>query len=216
MEKPIALLAIDIETSGGSILKNYILSIGWCLGDLNGKVIDCRRIDFQPIEGRIFDTFVYDSFWKGHSNILNEILKNPKPPLQAITEFAAVLDGFESLYDLRIITDNPAFDLYFISYYFEFFLSRLPITRKFGRNELYRPVFDTDSFHRGFIHQDYQIPFTSDGNVVQLLASLKTIISPESSSSYGNHLPENDARHIYALHTDVLRAISVNQWFLKN
>lgn len=215
MSKQVALFVIDIETSGKSILRDYILSIGWCLGDLEGNVIDCRRIDFQPIEGRVFNTYTYETFWKGHSDILSEILKNPKPPLEAITEFASILDIYEHLYDLRIISDNPAFDFYFISYYFDFFLSRLPITTKFGREDSYRPVYDTDSWHRGFIHQNYNTPWTSDDNIIKVLLSINGSISPQSSSTFGNHLPENDARHIYTLHADVLKTIAVNQWFFK-
>lgn len=51
-KKQIALFALDIETDGPSAEENNILSIGTCLGDLDGNVIMCRRFDMKPVSGR--------------------------------------------------------------------------------------------------------------------------------------------------------------------
>lgn len=47
MSKQIVLLAIDIETNGPDVLRHEIISIGYCIGDTDGKIFTKGRINFR-------------------------------------------------------------------------------------------------------------------------------------------------------------------------
>lgn len=194
--KPVAILAIDIETSGPRPSKDFILSIGWCLGTTDGRIIDNSRIDFKPPLDATFDQFTFDNFWKNHRTKLSTFTTTGRNHVTAISDFATVIDTFDGEYDLRIITDNPAFDMGFINYAFDIHLNRLPITYLLNDQRYYRPIFDTDSFNRAFLGQQHDQMWTSDSDVIAKLGS-------EIDVADHDHWPENDARHIYKLHVAV-------------
>ena len=63
-----------------------------------------------------FDKTCLVHFWNkpGPTAVLTDITANPLPPKQAIAKFAKMVDAYDTLFTLTIISDNPTFDLYFI------------------------------------------------------------------------------------------------------
>lgn len=201
-KKPIALFAIDIETDGPRADENNMLSIGVCLGDLDGNVITCRRFDMKPVSGRYAEKETMNTFWVHHKDVLEAIRKDASEVKHGLAAFEYTLDKADNDYDLRILTDNPSFDIAFINAYFEQYFTRLPLNYRHGKRDDYRPVFDTDSFNRAAIAQPHDSAWTSDANVMERLG-----IDPASICA-ADHLPENDAKRIYQLHVAVLKALA--------
>src|ERR1700744_5540510 len=150
----IGILAVDIETSGSSILKHGIIAIGYCLGDNKGNVIIKKRIHVKLDTGKIFEKRCMETFWNKNLDKLEILKQNAKEPKNAITEFINDIDSFEDEYDLRIITDNASFDIGFLNYYLELYLDRLPLSYKKDQ-KTYRPIYDTDSYARGVLLLKY-------------------------------------------------------------
>lgn len=174
--KKTRICAIDIETSGPSVLKNGILAIGICVGDLQGNVIKKIRINFELDEKKEFDNICYDNFWsKPHKQkVLTVLKKNCLKEDIAIAKFVSIIDDLDSKYSMVMISDNPAFDFYFINYYLELYLSRKPIHYALGRH--YRNLIDTKSTLKalGKKYQDF------------VFLGVKH-----------DHFPENDAEYIF-------------------
>ena len=194
----IAFLALDIETSGPSPVHHSILSIGWCLGDQDGNVLDNKRIDIKMLKIKGMHPYTLNTFWSEHSKTLDVITKNARHPSDAIYEFLQVLDAFDHVYDLRILTDNPSFDISFINAYVATYAQRIPINYRFGRDNEYRVIIDTDSFNRVFMTQPPSEMWTSDVDVGKCVG---VEVSPS------DHLPEHDAKRIYELHCGVLKQL---------
>lgn len=197
MTKDIEIFSIDIETSGCNLISNGIISIGYCLGDVSGNVVEKERISFC-LENMVFEQRCYDEFWSKNYDILHVLQLEAKPILQQIKKFADKLDEFDSKYDLRIISDNKDFDLAFINYYFAKYLDRKPINYKFGSNE-YRPTYDTDSYSRGVMQMNYDNIWTSDKTLME-----KFNFNIECIHS---HYPDDDAEYIYKYHTSLINKL---------
>jgi hypothetical protein len=200
-ETKIVLFAIDIETDGPSATKHSILSIGICVGDLDGRIIEKRRFDMKPAPGRHAEESTMTGFWGQRMDTLKALQQNAEDVQLALTAFANTLDKADSDYDLRILSDNVGFDIAFINNYFETFLNRLPLQYRLGKRDEYRPVFDTDCFNRGIIQQTHENAWTFDSTVMKQLN-----IDPASVCD-ANHFPEEDAAHIYQLHVQILKIL---------
>jgi len=194
----LALLAIDIETNGPSTRHNSILSIGWCLGGLDGKVLVKRRVDLKPQKKKSMDPYTQRTFWDARAETLSALQINAMEPATAIRIFLRELDAYDRIFSLRVLTDNPAFDMAFINEYVQWFVDRPPIAFKFGDKSKYRPIYDTDSFNRAFLCQSHENAWTMDADVEEKLGVRVRA---------ADHFPENDAEHIYELHVLVMREI---------
>ena len=174
------VLVIDIETSGPSVTKNGILAIGYCLGDSNGRIYDKCRIDVDLMD-RVFDEQCKKDFWDtpGPSEVLKTIQRSPLHPKEAMTQFIDMLDKYDTMYNLTIMSDNPSFDFYFISYYMDLFADRRPINYRFGTT--YRPVIDFNSYSKGRFGTGYR----------------KHPSRSQSKVQY-DHFPDNDAEFVYS------------------
>ena len=183
MRRPYSrILAIDIETSGPSVKKNGILAIGICLGDLFGNVENKQRINVNLDKHHCFDEVCLSQFWNkpGPSQVLRIIQKDTLPPKEAMQKFISIIDEYDKTYKLSIISDNPTFDFYFLSFYMEHYLDRKPLNYKLGTT--YRQLIDTCSFARG-----------------QKLGKVEKAPTINTQSNIlHDHFPENDAEYIYA------------------
>jgi hypothetical protein len=200
--KQIAIFALDIETNGPNMFEHEIISIGYCLGDVHGNVIDRNRINFN------FTTAFSPScwvFWSKFHNVLTELKKDTLEPCEAIEKFINVLDQYDDMYDLRIITDNPSFDTSFINYYLNKYLNRNPINYIKGDGDRYRCIFDTDSYSRGVLGMDYTNPWTSDSVVIK-----KFGLEFDAKHS---HFPDEDAEYIYKFHLSLVNKLNTKRSF---
>jgi DNA polymerase III epsilon subunit-like protein len=208
----IRLLALDIETTGANLIHNAMIAIGFCLGDPLGNVIEKGRFCFAMEKHHVYEKRALTEFWDHHKDILEIITKEARPIESEIKRFADILDGFDKKYDLRIITDNPQFDVGFINYYFAKYLNRNPISYKFGT--IYRPIYDTDSYSRGVLKMGYKSMWTDDKFISEKF-QLQVTAKP-------THLPDDDAEYIYKFHTSLtnklneIKANRINKSFNKN
>jgi len=174
------VLAIDIETSGPRLSLNGIVSVGCCLGDLRGNTVAKNRFDFKLEKHQVFDSDCTRQFWSriGPKRALQTIQNSQISPKLATAGFAALLDTYDTDFDLTIITDNPGFDLYFLNYYFDKYLGRKPINYKMGNK--YRPIIDSTSYVKGAMGKYYKNKKHLYFNDIK-----------------HDHLPDNDAEFIY-------------------
>ncbi len=185
------IFAIDIETSGPHLFNNAIISIGYCVGDLDGNILRKHRISLVP-ENRTFDETCYSEFWVKHLDVLT-VLNNEAVPIKVgLTQFLGELDYYDNLYNIILLSDFPVFDIGFINTYIGFYLGRLPLYYKLGNPEEYRPIFDSDNFSRGLLRMTYEDMWVSDTHVREKLNFSNTITR--------DHYPENDAEYIYTQH----------------
>ncbi|XWV26889.1 hypothetical protein QJ857_gp0161 [Tupanvirus soda lake] len=202
--KQIVLFAIDIETNGPNMFQHEIISIGYCVGNINGKVFEKHRINFK------YTSAFSDScwkFWSKFADVLNDLKKDALEPQLAIKEFIDVLDRYDDAYDVRIITDNPSYDTSFINFYLNRYLNRNPINYIKGNDDQYRCIFDTDSYSRGALKMDYTNPWIHDGNIIK-----KLNLNFDANHS---HYPDEDAEYIYKFHLALIKKISHNIDYLK-
>ena len=191
MNKDFSILcAIDIETSGPNILKNGIISIGYCIGNIIGQIYLKKRINIKT-DDIIFDPET-EKFWYKHISILELLKVNQIAPEEAMKEFIQDIDKYDLMGKLIIISDNITFDIGFLNYYLAKYLDRHPLTYRLGKE--FRPVYDIDSYARGILQKDYQSIWTHD---LELETKLKFKIKRNKDLI---HTPDNDAEYIYNLH----------------
>lgn len=82
----------------------------------------------------------------------------------------------------------------FINYYFNNYLDRLPINYILDDGSKYRSIFGTDSYARGVLHQNYDVPWTLDKHIAE-----KFNIRVENTHTL-THLPDDYAEYIYRFH----------------
>ncbi|MCI5052079.1 MAG: hypothetical protein MRY21_02950 [Simkaniaceae bacterium] len=116
------ILAIDIETSGPSMVKHGILSIGAIAGS------DAFEVNIA-LEGREYDTLCLEQFWKRHPKAHAHVTKDPLAPKEAMARFAAFLDRHNRA---MIVSDNPSFDIGWLNLYLALYTERLPINYTSG------------------------------------------------------------------------------------
>lgn len=173
------IFAVDIETSGPSVLRNGILAIGWCKGNVEGTVFTKKRLHVKMDKDLVFDDVCLE-FWNRpeQSAALKEIQTSPISPKEAMMEFASELDKCDTDYHTLLVSDNPSFDFMFLGHYFEKYLSRKPLAYRFGVE--HRKLYDSNSFLHGVFGSNYW-----------------KYVQHNLVGTRSNHLPDNDAEVIY-------------------
>lgn len=213
-----ALLALDIEARGASVIHHGILAIGYCLGrEDTFEIIERGRICFRPM--RVNDCVQYyeprcvADFWSKHQDIAATLEAEALHADVAVSKFYTLLQEFSREYDVSIITDFPSFDAGFIDFYLGTYwfpalhFKPLPDAelRKFKNrantlhvNLQYHPVYDTDCYARGAMGFDYSKPWVSDKDVAEKFGFEITTKT--------THYPDDDACHIYEVHVKTVLA----------
>ncbi|XWV25552.1 hypothetical protein QJ856_gp0202 [Tupanvirus deep ocean] len=202
--KQIVLFAIDIETNGPNMFRHEIISIGYCVGNMDGVILEKNRINFK------FTSAFSDScwnFWSKYTDVLDVLKRDAVEPQIAIRKFIDILDQYDDVYDVRIITDNPSYDTSFINFYLNRYLDRNPINYIKGNDDQYRCIFDTDSYSRGVLRMDYINPWISDSDVIKKL-DLKF-------DANHSHYPDEDAEYIYKFHLALINKLNHDVDYLK-
>jgi DNA polymerase III epsilon subunit-like protein len=199
-KQPTILCSIDIETSGPNIIKNGIISIGYCIGSLHGKLLIKKRINMKLDDDCTFDNDTLQNFWMKHLPILEKLRENQVSPKDGMTEFTKDIDEYDSKYKLVIISDNVSFDISFVNYYLAKYLDRKPLSYKL--NKYYRSIYDTDSYSRGILNQSYDNLNVKD---YELIKKYKITIKSNKEQA---HYPDDDAYYIYELHRKIVLAVN--------
>jgi hypothetical protein len=195
------IFAIDIETSGPHLVKNGILSIGYCAATLNGEVLLKKRVSLS-LENREFDDACRNDFWSKHEECLSKILSEQKPIKDGLVEFLNDIDELDRYYNLMIVSDCPCYDIGFVNYYLSNYVDRLPLSHKFGDASLFRPIYDTDGYSRGLLHLKYDQVWTYDSDVRRKL----DFELPKNVTQ--SHFPDDDAEYICVQHAMMLNMIN--------
>jgi hypothetical protein len=213
-----ALLALDIEARGASVIHHGILAIGYCLGRADTfEIIECGRICFRPM--RVNDCLqTYEprsvaEFWCNHQDIAITLEKEALHASDAVCKFYALLQKFSREYDVSIITDFPSFDVAQIDFYLATYwfpalhfkpLSDVELRKFKDRSNTipvdlhYHPVYDTDSYARGAMGYDYSKPWVNDKDVAEKFGF--------DITTKTTHYPDDDACHIYEVHVKTVLA----------
>lgn len=198
--REIIILSIDIETSGCNVIKNGIISIGYCFGDLKGNVLKKGRLSMNLEDNLEFEERCFTQFWSKNLEILTNLQNEAKPIREQLNKFVQMLDDYDKIYDLRIISDNKDFDLGFINYYLAKYLDRNPLHYKL--NEEYRSTYDTNSYSRGVLRMTYEDSRITDETIMEKFNF--TI-----DNCVHNHYPDDDAEYIYKFHLNLINKINI-------
>jgi DNA polymerase III epsilon subunit-like protein len=190
------LCSIDIETSGPNIINNGIISLGYCIGSLHGKVLIKKRINMKLDDNIVYDEDTHKNFWSRHLDILEELQKEQVDAKTGMEQFIKDIDEYDSKYKLIIISDNVSFDIGFVNYYLAKYLNRKPLSYKL--NKYFRPIYDTDSYSRGVLNQNYDNINVNDYDIIK---KFKLTISSKKDQA---HYPDDDASYIYELHRKII------------
>jgi len=211
---PIAILALDVELRGENIVDHGMLAIGFCLGRVDQfEVIESGRIAMSPMQSQAYSKRTMKEFWCLHADVMETLENEAISAEAAIFAFYAKLRHFESIYDIRIVSDNTGVDIGSIDYYLSTFnypplkyktLSRSGVLAyRTGATHIpleYRPTYDTDGYARGALGYSYDQPWVSDKAVA---AALGIELTNEPT-----HFPDDDARCIYEMHVKTVLAVN--------
>lgn len=197
-EGPI-IVAIDIEGRGPSAIRNGIVSIGVCLGRLDGTVIGKYRWDLAPYPEQKMDSKCMDEFWSKQGDLLDTLQANPSPPSVAIGSLRAFLDA--QSYELYLVADMPAYDFGFINYYLD--REGLPLLQ-FDKQGSFRPLHDADSYARGACAYGFKKPWISNADALNQLYPGRVPVVQRGRA----HMPEDDAENIFLTHVAVTKKVA--------
>jgi len=194
-KKGILICSLDIETGGPRVTKNPLISIGYVFGTVYSEIIEKGRITFD-FDVSKFDDETMKNFWNKKKKLLEMFKKEAIPPEEAIQKFIKKLDKYDEDYDIKIISDNPQFEIRFLDYYIELYTDRKPLEYRYNGDYCQR-IFDIDSIHRGYELLKYE-----DGTVSKsyLITKYKFTIPIKY-----DHSPDNDAEYNFHLHINMLR-----------
>lgn len=182
------LVAIDIEKSGAMPLVHPIVSIGVCVGDEAGTVIEKRRFNFKvnwksEQLGGDFEDRCWEEFWsKQPQGLIRLLQEDAQEPRECMKQFEQWLNGLEDRFKntkIKFLSDNPSFDIGAIDVYLDRYCSRLPM--RYSSTKKYRGI-DNPS--------DMLEVFPSE----KVKEWTKLFVDPNVSH---DHDPANDAEHIY-------------------
>lgn len=131
-------VAVDIEKTGSQLLAHKIISIGLCVGNETGEILERKRIDLQvkwftQDDYGDFEPNCVDEFWDSRPE-LRPLFDHPGalPQATGILQFADWIDNLEErfphpAYKIKFVSDNPSFDIATLDLACEIHAARRPI-----------------------------------------------------------------------------------------
>ncbi|HUX80603.1 MAG TPA: 3'-5' exoribonuclease [Alphaproteobacteria bacterium] len=157
------VLALDIETSGCSLKKHGIVSIGASLQDKNSNELDSFQINVTLPEGHTYEERCVKEFWSENKKIYEFVQQNAVAPSIAMGKFCTFLRQVETRYpELIVVSDNPSFDVAWLNLYLSEYTDRLPLN--YTEDNTYRIIWDTYSMQkvltceRGDFESSWELP----------------------------------------------------------
>ncbi len=201
------LFAVDIETGGQLVGKTPIVAIGWCCGDLQGKVYQKARVSLEVEKDLEFEQECLQQFWYAspvQQAQLEAYRAEAIPIKQGLTIFLQELAKAEALAaasQLKFfkVSDNPAFDFGFINYYLSRYLNHLPLSHRLSDRRYEGQLCD----EWGVLRKCTDKKFTVRPELVDLAERTA------KSRVLHDHWPENDAHYIYSKTIALVEACKV-------
>ncbi len=186
-------VAFDIEKAGQMPLGHPVISIGYCVGDLHGNVLEKDKINLQVnwpvldektnaiVDYGHFEKRCWDEFWSKQPSTLIENLKvGAMPQALGFMKFATWLNGLETKYSkVKFLSDNAEFDIGTLNVNLERYCNRGPL--RYTTTGKYRSILPPDD-----------LLDTLDAETVKELTAKH--ITPYVVH---DHDPSNDAEFIY-------------------
>jgi hypothetical protein len=199
------VVAFDIEGRGMSMMRNGLNAIGWC-------VMDCETLErlekgyvcVQPLPGQEFEKRCLEEFWHAkpeHRVILDRIESESIPAKDAIDIVKTNIVRWQNTYAIAFIaSDNVAFDIAFLNYYFDYFgyPPLLYHQTESGAAGGYKTVHDTYSYAAGVMGWKHSDPSQRGSKADRICKAFDLSIKAEH-----NHMPDNDAEYIAEMYLNV-------------
>jgi hypothetical protein len=195
--KRIILVTFDIEKTGRMNLGHPINSIGWCVGDLFGRVLQKSKInlkvrwptivseDTKTMDYGDFEPRCWDEFWsKRPPALIEELKKDAHEQEFGMTKFATWLDVLEKEYPeathkIVFLSDNASFDIAALDVNLERYTKRGPI--RYSLSGKFRSLYPPDDM-LAIVPDDVLEPL--------IKKRIDAVVEHD-------HDPSNDAEHIY-------------------
>lgn len=168
-----------------------LIAIGTCL--VTSNTVEKRRFTFE-FDVNDFEERCYREFWSKHLDTLEVLKHDTKTTIKDFAEYVDQLD--REFPSLIILTDNAAYDIGFINYYYAKSLGRKPLQYK--ADGQYRVITDTDSFLYALA------PDVKDNWVTSSTVAEKYGLKLTKSQS---HFPEDDATYIALVFECVIKRL---------
>jgi hypothetical protein len=187
--------AIDIEKDGDR-LNDPVLCFGTCLGTPNGRIIE-KKIWYLPIQSEK----PLGEYWNRPENLpLYQFFRKAGADTTldgAVKKFVEYYDNLEERFptiNLKLVTDNPAYDIESLDYLVHTVANRPPL-RYSSNGKKYRTVIDV----------------SQRMNALHIKELLNTKVS---QVAVHDHRPDNDAEYIYRLWVECLKAENLSMHYL--
>lgn len=225
------LLALDIETSGPSMVHHFIPCFGAALIDVNTlRPVTTRLFWIQQPENTTWDTATVKAFWQKseiapwYAEILerqrSKTLPSLKDTMNAFVNWVREIVGYSPPHSpsnlhssssegidnnirpyVRIVSDNPAFDLGWLSYYLALGTDgRVPQVQYLLHDRFNGPPLDTKSFFDGICRRlriplfntaDYWQPPASTWHTLGISRWRRNVL--DANNAHHDHHPHHDA-----------------------
>jgi hypothetical protein len=141
------VLAVDIEASGSSKKRHGIVSIGASAQDRYSNEVASFQINLSLPSEKEYEEKCIKNFWQKNPEAYKFVQTNMVEPKIAIEKFTDFLGQVERNYNqngqLRIVSDNPRFDVAWLNHYIDEYTDRHTLDHNmFGD---YRFVWDINS-----------------------------------------------------------------------
>lgn len=185
-------VSFDIEKAGKMTIKHAVVSIGYCVGDAEGNVLEKNKINLKvgwPViddEGTVvdynaFEKRCWDEFWsKQPESLINNLKENAVPQTEGFLRFSDFLDQLETKYKKVVfLSDNAEFDIGSLNVGLEIYCGRGPL--RYTSAGKYRSIMPPDDL------------------LESLDSNLQTKLVEKYITPYvvHDHDPSNDAEYIY-------------------
>jgi|SaaInlStandDraft_5_1057022.scaffolds.fasta_scaffold63052_2 hypothetical protein len=120
MEKPTIYLSIDIETDGGNVLVNNMLSLGISALSVDGQEVCNFYENFNELDGHIADKSCMENFWAKNPEALEKTKVDKKDVFVIMKNLSKVLTYLDKEYTIKFVAMPSCFDWQFFKSYYEF------------------------------------------------------------------------------------------------
>jgi hypothetical protein len=117
------VLAVDIEASGSSKKRHGIVSIGASVQDRYSNEVANFQVNLSLPEGKEYEEKCIQNFWLKNPGAYKFVQTNTVETHIAIERFTDFLSKVEKDFNqggkLRVVSDNPRFDVAWLNYYID-------------------------------------------------------------------------------------------------
>lgn len=195
-------ISFDIEKAGCRIQQHPIVSIGYCVGDAAGNILEKDKINLvvrwptvdhlgTVLSYNDFEQRCWAQFWSQLPKETIENLKHNAVSQEAgFWHLAQLLDRWEKQYpNIKFLGDNLSYDYGNLDFNLEFYQNRNPL--RYSSTGKYRSILPADDLFE-------TLPADLQNQLV------KSHVDPFAKH---DHDPANDAEYIYRLYVAYLHGL---------